>query len=122
MARKPPPKHDTINISASHILSPKNFLIWRIIITVYFWTVLIWVIIADSQHFGKIFIYLTIQTLISCVIFMTLAVISSYLHYRYVDNIEKCNRYCNYTEKVQVIATTMSGMLVFVYIIFHINI
>lgn len=116
MARKAPPKNVSSSVACSHLLSSKSFLAWRLTAAMYFWIVFIWSQIAYNLHtdfFGKTFIYLTIQTLVICLIYMTLALYVSYFHFRYIDNditgnIDKCHKYCKYTEKMQIFATTLS--------------
>eukprot|EP01083_Nonionella_stella_P069647 185782_1 len=126
MARHSAPKDKSINIACSHLLSPKNFLIWRAVIAFYFWIVFIWSQIEYNIHtefFGKTLIYLTIWTLIICTIYMSFALYASYIHYQSISIVPsatnthhiRCSRYCYYAEKFQIFATSLSVTVVLAF-------
>ena len=121
MAQNPPPKDPSINVSCSHVLSAKHFLIWRIIVSAYFCTVFIW----SLFQYGVItLISLTIQTLIICTTYILLSTYVTYIHFKYIhqnanDDASaahtQCSRYCSYAEKAQSIAISISLTVVIAF-------
>eukprot|EP01084_Bolivina_argentea_P287068 492533_1 len=98
------------SIAHSHVLSPKHFLIWRIIVMLYFCSVLIGIQIYYSFSIN---FSLTLWTLWLCTLYITVSCYSTYLHFKYIlnpmdDLHNKCIKCCKYSTILQVFASSLS--------------
>lgn len=114
MVKYLPPNDESIRVSCSHSFSSKNFLIWRSIIATYFWSIFLWTMARGG--FGEL-IHLTVWTSFMHLLYGTLALYSSFLRFWYISHENavrvtdkmyvRCRKFCRFTEKVQIIATTI---------------